>query len=293
MHVSHIPILLSNRVRILTVYKSTVCSTRLYLKCRTSVNKADSCNSHQLWAASDFDASWWEVSRGNNQSILIKSRTTLVLFWPVHESWAENAHANTCLPTLINSHSTLVLVWSGHDSWENWRSCKHLLANSHATLVLVWSGHDSWENWRSCKLSLANSHQLSCNSNCSCLIGARELRKRSCNCKLSLANSHHVDNLFYHSSISVFWRKDSTWNKTFQWKLWIQWIRAAKSHGLPLSFQVFALISRSHGWSWKSHGFYGSIKMVLYAWISARPASLLGKQSKSDNMRSTVGQYCI
>jgi hypothetical protein len=114
--------IISNRVRILTVYKSTFCSTRLYLKCRTLVNKADSCNSHQLWAASDFDASWWEVSRGNNQSILIKCRTTLVLVWPVHESWAENAHANTCLPTLINSH------------------------------------------------------QLPCNS-CSCLIGARDLRK--------------------------------------------------------------------------------------------------------------------
>jgi hypothetical protein len=31
--------------------------------------------------------------------------------------------------------------------------------------------------------------------------------------------------------------------------------RAAKSHGLPVSLQVFALTSRSHGWSWKSHGF--------------------------------------
>jgi hypothetical protein len=31
--------------------------------------------------------------------------------------------------------------------------------------------------------------------------------------------------------------------------------RAAKSHGLPVSLQVFGLTSRSHGWSWKSHGF--------------------------------------
>jgi hypothetical protein len=33
-------------------------------------------------------------------------------------------------------------------------------------------------------------------------------------------------------------------------------IRAAKSHGLPVSLQVFALTSRSHAWSWKSHGFH-------------------------------------
>ena len=30
--------------------------------------------------------------------------------------------------------------------------------------------------------------------------------------------------------------------------------RAAKSHGLPVSLQVFALTSRSHGGSLKSHG---------------------------------------
>jgi hypothetical protein len=35
------------------------------------------------------------------------------------------------------------------------------------------------------------------------------------------------------------------------------------------------------------------IKMVLYAWISARPSSLLGKQSKTGNIRSTVGQYWL
>jgi hypothetical protein len=38
-----------------------------------------------------------------------------------------------------------------------------------------------------------------------------------------------------------------------------------------------------------------SIKMVLYAWISASPPPprLLGKQSKSGNIRSTVGQYWL
>ena len=41
-----------------------------------------------------------------------------------------------------------------------------------------------------------------------------------------------------------------------------------------------------------------TIKMVLYAWISATPPpppppSLLGKQSKSDNIRFTVGQYWL
>ena len=37
-------------------------------------------------------------------------------------------------------------------------------------------------------------------------------------------------------------------------------------------------------------------RMVLYAWISATPPpppSLLGKQSKSDNIRFTVGQYWL
>ena len=33
--------------------------------------------------------------------------------------------------------------------------------------------------------------------------------------------------------------------------------------------------------------------MVLYAWISATPPSLLGKQSKSDNIRFTVRQYWL
>jgi hypothetical protein len=33
--------------------------------------------------------------------------------------------------------------------------------------------------------------------------------------------------------------------------------------------------------------------MVLYAWISASPPSLLGKQSKSGNIRFTVGQYWL
>jgi hypothetical protein len=33
--------------------------------------------------------------------------------------------------------------------------------------------------------------------------------------------------------------------------------------------------------------------MVPYAWISARPSSLLGKQSKSGNIRSTVRQYWL
>jgi hypothetical protein len=42
--------------------------------------------------------------------------------------------------------------------------------------------------------------------------------------------------------------------------------RAAKSHGLAVSFQVFALISRSHGWSWKSHGFYGFL-MVKWSFM--------------------------
>jgi hypothetical protein len=33
------------------------------------------------------------------------------------------------------------------------------------------------------------------------------------------------------------------------------------------------------------------LKWFFYAWISARPSSLLGKQSKSGNIRSTFGQY--
>ena len=45
--------------------------------------------------------------------------------------------------------------------------------------------------------------------------------------------------------------------------------------------------------SLKSHGFYGSIKMVLLCMVSARPSSLLGKQSKSGNIRFTVGQYWL
>jgi hypothetical protein len=45
--------------------------------------------------------------------------------------------------------------------------------------------------------------------------------------------------------------------------------------------------------SLKSHGFYGPLKWFFYAWISARPSSLLGKQSKSGNIRSTVGQYWL
>ena len=37
-----------------------------------------------------------------------------------------------------------------------------------------------------------------------------------------------------------------------------------------------------------------AIKMVLYAWFSATPPpSLLGKQSESDNIRFTVGQYWL
>jgi hypothetical protein len=33
--------------------------------------------------------------------------------------------------------------------------------------------------------------------------------------------------------------------------------------------------------------------MVLLCMVSARPSSLLGKQSKSGNIRSTVGQYWL
>jgi hypothetical protein len=56
----------------------------------------------------------------------------------------------------------------------------------------------------------------------------------------------------------------------------IQDVRAAKSHGLPVSLQVFALTSRS-GWvsRWVSRwvltvgleNLTDSIKMVLYAWF--------------------------
>jgi hypothetical protein len=39
--------------------------------------------------------------------------------------------------------------------------------------------------------------------------------------------------------------------------------------------------------------FTDPLKWFFYAWISARPSSLLGKQSKSGNIRSTVGQYWL
>ena len=42
--------------------------------------------------------------------------------------------------------------------------------------------------------------------------------------------------------------------KLFGQEKYVEIYRAAKSHGLPVSLQVFALTSRSHGGSCKSHG---------------------------------------
>jgi hypothetical protein len=69
--------------------------------------------------------------------------------------------------------------------------------------------------------------------------------------------SFHFSFQFFLNSIVnfvLYCTPDVNWRCTavFEGTNW----RAAKSHGLPVSLQVFALTSRSHGGSWKSHGFH-------------------------------------
>ena len=72
------------------------------------------------------------------------------------------------------------------------------------------------------------------------------------------------ENAMNDKTVQKYWKRSNDCeNLTMMEWLCLFDTRAAKSHSLPVSLQVFALTSRAHGESWKSHGIMNAIKMVL------------------------------
>ena len=77
---------------------------------------------HQLRTCSNFDESF-RYTRGNIQSTLVNSHTTLVLVWPGHEG-CEKSHVNSRFS--VNSRSRLTRTFDRRDSPKTWRFWKYL-----------------------------------------------------------------------------------------------------------------------------------------------------------------------